>query len=1286
MPLVTNIPRAVAFWLLWVAAPCFGEFSNQDKTILLTATVQESPAQIQLNWTAPTSAAYVITHQKLYRRQAGQPWGAEYTSLANSDLTFIDASVEIGQLYEYRIVRLFSNGPLSSTGYLEAGIRLPEIDHRGSVLLLVKDTAAVSMPTELTRLQEDLAGDGWQVIREDVSTSQSVEDVKNVIRGHYQNPAISDLRSVFLFGRIPVPYSGLINPDGHTDHLGAWPADVFYAEMNGTWTDSEVDDIEARGTRNDNVPGDGKYDQSVLPSAVELEIGRVDLSNMTVFPDASTSENDLLLRYLNRDHSYRHRLGDYASVPRRGLIDDYIHWGYRGNDTFVSNAWWNFTSFFGSENIDEGDWFTTLDTNCYLWSFAEGPGKNTYTEMSGVGTSIQFGTTDSKAVFSMMLGSYLGDWDTPNNFLRAPLAGTVNGLGLANMWAGRPHWHIHSMAMGETLGHGTKRTQNNIGEYPAGAGGGWVHVALMGDPTLRLFPVLSPSGLGHVSSAGKVTLNWTASIESSIEGYAIYRGASDARATGLFSRVNGALVTGTSFEDRSGVPGTTYTYMVRAVKLETSASGTYLNSSQGVFVDATADAVAGPEISMTGNSRPIPDGSTQAQLGNHTMFDRGEINLDSMSRVFTIRNDGSSTLTLSGSSVVTLSGVGAGDFQVVAQPRVVSLNPGEETTFMIRFSPSVVGMRGAVASLASDDADEAEFDFHIAGEGMPNTPDIAVATTSFTKILNPGVSGSSALTFQNNGLGHLNYTLASDYDFRDSSAADGPAYQWINIAGIGAEIAEWTGTSYATDNGGSPSISMGFNFPFYGNSYSSLIVSTEGFVTFGNWVDAALNAPVLPNLGAPGNMLALYWDDLDLRGTEGKVYSLQLDPDTFIIQYEGVYQYSSDPKPSDERLTCQAIFKSSGEVILQYKSVPTTEHYLVGMQNGELNQGLTIAVNSSQIVNNMAVRILPPAEKSWLSISPDSGVVSPLSSGEVALSFNPSSLPFGDYFGRLWLKSNDADTPLIEIDLLLQGGVHVPEVAVEGNHRVIPYQSTSASISNHTHMGEFDSGAATQIRNYTVLNLGTENLNLGDVSVTGSDFTLVPPLSDTLAPGASATFQLSFASGKPVGDYSTTVTVPSDDANEPMFTFVVKAKNLSLLEKWRLGYFSSSANTGLEANDADPDFDGMVNLMEYALGGNPLVHDALEILPSIVRNGDGRTEFYFQRDSAKTDITYAVQASETMGDGSWVSIASSVAGADTIATGAFAVDDSGSSPVNVTVTDSEVNPGRRFFRLLVTVP
>src|SRR5204863_2436919 len=126
-----------------------------------------------------------------------------------------------------------------------------------------------------------------------------------------------NVKAVFLFGHVPVPYSVDFAADFHGPaHQVAWPAVVFYGDMNGTWTDYAVNDSGAESSRNWNVPGDGKFDQSYAPSAVGLEVGRVDLSDLRAF---SLGEKELLRQYLNKDHNYRHRL---ITLPRRGLIHD----------------------------------------------------------------------------------------------------------------------------------------------------------------------------------------------------------------------------------------------------------------------------------------------------------------------------------------------------------------------------------------------------------------------------------------------------------------------------------------------------------------------------------------------------------------------------------------------------------------------------------------------------------------------------------------------------------------------------------------------------------------------------------------------------------------------------------------------------------------------------------------------------------------------------------------------------------------------------------------------------
>lgn len=171
-----------------------------------------------------------------------------------------------------------------------------------------------------------------------------------------------------------------------------------------------------------------------------------------------------------------------------------------------------------------------------------------------------------------------------------------------------------------------------------------------------------------------------------------------------------------------------------------------------------------------------------------------------------------------------------------------------------------------------------------------------------------------------------------------------------------------------------------------------------------------------------------------------------------------------------------------------------------------------------------------------------------------------------------------------------------------------------------------------------------------------------------------------------VGDYSATVTVPTDDADESNFTFVVAAKNLSRLENWRLLSFGNSQNSGAGADDVDPDGDGLDNLLEYALGGDPQLSDSVSLLPRLTINMDGRAEFHFTRDPSKTDVSYIMQVSDSLQFGSWADIASSTEGSVTSSNGDYGVSESGGAEINVTFTESEEVPMSRFFRLRVTSP
>jgi hypothetical protein len=178
------------------------------------------------------------------------------------------------------------------------------------------------------------------------------------------------------------------------------------------------------------------------------------------------------------------------------------------------------------------------------------------------------------------------DWSKPNNLMRAALAAPTYGLAAA--WAGQPSLYFHHMGLGETIGHGIRLSQNNDGfYYSPGFPNSWrrhVHVALMGDPTLRLDPVAPARELAGVRNGPAVRLEWHPSPDVEREQgngsvlYYVYRATS---AEGPFALLTPDAIAETSLVDVESPEGAVY--MVRASKRQRTSSGTYWNLSQGVF-------------------------------------------------------------------------------------------------------------------------------------------------------------------------------------------------------------------------------------------------------------------------------------------------------------------------------------------------------------------------------------------------------------------------------------------------------------------------------------------------------------------------------------------------------------------------------------------------------------------------------------------------------------------------------------------------------------------------------
>ncbi len=560
--------------------------STKDYAVMIQVSTSESPASITLNWNADA----LSTSQVIYRKSIeAKDWGTPLTTLGNAASQYIDNAVVAGKSYEYYVRRIYSGRV--AHGYVMAGIKLPETSLKGKMLLLVDANYAVPLATEIETLVTDLIADGWQVKRIDVDRSATVASVKTIITGSYA--ADKSVKAIYLLGRIPVPYSGAFStsgsyypPDGHPDHGGAWPADLYYGTLNESiWTDNQVNDITPSRTQNDNIPGDGKFDQVyIYADTVAFQIGRVDLTNMTQFGKSDTA---LVKQYLNKAHEFK--VGNTVTV-RRSLIDD--NFGAMGGEAFASTAWRNFSVMFG-DSVFARDYLTSTKQGNYLFSY--GCGGGSYTSAGGIGTTANFNNDSINTTFTSMFGSYFGDWDATNNFLRAPLCTKTT---LASAWSGRPYWTFHHMAMGLNIGFSALLAQNNYSNFSQAGTLGYayntaptfIHIALMGDPSLRLHAIKPPAGVDAVSATNNIAINltWQASPDAAY--YIVLRsGAYNSQYKQISTRLDASTLT---FTDPNPDMGINY-YQVKAVKLELTPSGTYYNTSLAAMDSAYSNNLSG---------------------------------------------------------------------------------------------------------------------------------------------------------------------------------------------------------------------------------------------------------------------------------------------------------------------------------------------------------------------------------------------------------------------------------------------------------------------------------------------------------------------------------------------------------------------------------------------------------------------------------------------------------------------------------------------------------------------
>lgn len=427
-------------------------------------------------------------------------------------------------------------------------------------------------------------------------------------------------------------------------------------------------------------------------------------------------------------------------------------------------------------------------------------------------------------------------------------------------------------------------------------------------------------------------------------------------------------------------------------------------------------------------------------------------------------------------------------------------------------------------------------------------PQIDVQPSSLTVSLPAGASTHRTLTLRNIGEGTLDFAIPNPRirfnpvpvhpympsprgaaDPRrgtpvvlSSGGPDGYGYRWIDSGEPGGPVFDWedislTGTpiDLVGDEDVATGIPIGFTFPFYGTSFSTINVGVNGWLSFTSSASPTYSNQPLPSGGVnvPENLIAPFWTDLYF-GTSKHAY-VQADGERLIISWVGApYVYTGLP------LTFQAILYPSGEIRYQYLNMPMTSDSVftpgtVGIQNATKTDGLTVAFNTPYALSGLAVRITPPAN--WLTVTPDSGRILQGQSRDLDVLFDSSLLVGGSYLADLLIQSNDPDDSVAVVPVQLNA-VGIPEIQLD---------VTSVDF------GPLFVGGSVR-ETLLVHNPGTDTLRVTSISTNHPAFTSAVPTLN-VPPFGARRLVVRF-SPLALGPVSGILTLHSNDADEPVTT------------------------------------------------------------------------------------------------------------------------------------------------------
>ncbi|HEX2958926.1 MAG TPA: C25 family cysteine peptidase [Chitinispirillaceae bacterium] len=339
------------------------------------------------------------------------------------------------------------------------------------------------------------------------------------------------------------------------------------------------------------------------------------------------------------------------------------------------------------------------------------------------------------------------------------------------------------------------------------------------------------------------------------------------------------------------------------------------------------------------------------------------------------------------------------------------------------------------------------------------------------------------------------------YTWIDSDEPGGPVFTWTDIVSTGTLL-----SSLSNCDDCYTSAPIGFSFPFYGTPYSTMYVSTNGYITFGSGTSQYSNY-ALPGTNMPVNLIAGFFDDLS-TGTSGNVYYQNFSSHT-IVQFQNIGQLNGSG-----RYTFQIVLWSDGKIEIKFRSVSgAVTSSTTGIQNGARNDGLLVQYNTTYVKNSLAITFR--SSPSWLHLTKAQGSVAPGESDTVGVIFNSTELDPGTYLDSLLITHNAPTAPVTVPCMLV----------VDGMRRLSAIPST---LSYGQHLIGTDTTG-----NVILENTGTEPTTVNSIIIDGA-FTYTGPVPPFTVPShGQVSIPVHFLPDHS-GPYSSTAVISSNAEDNPV--------------------------------------------------------------------------------------------------------------------------------------------------------